>query len=194
MGNHEVRTSDNVKLRLEGQIFWKIIDVRRLIDATDDPAGDVWQHARSALIQAVSDQPLNAFMAGFNAIVMQAFRTQATDGVYSERGVQVVSMELTRYEPMDRKTADTLQQIIQETTNRINKLQAQESENEVKAAKLRSDIKLESQRKELIEAQSENARLEAEMTGQSDGTKLVERAATFISGLADALPDVDSRV
>merc|ERR1712087_28225 len=194
MGNHEVRTSDNVKLRLEGQIFWKIIDVRRLIDATDDPAGDVWQHARSALIQAVSDQPLNAFMAGFNAIVMQAFRTQATDGVYSERGVQVVSMELTRYEPMDRKTADTLQAIIQETTNRINRLQAQESENEVKAAKLLSEISLEKQCGELIQTQAQNEQLQAEMEGQSEGVKRAKGAAAFIDGLNVSLPSVSSRV
>merc|ERR1712190_709558 len=102
--------------------------------------------------------------------------------------------ELTKFDCVDAKTSQILQQIIQETTNRINQLQAQESENEVKAAKLRADIKIENQRKELIQAQSENARLEAEMTGQSDGTKLVQRAATFISGLADALPDVDSRL
>merc|ERR1712217_912098 len=103
-------------------------------------------------------------------------------------------MELTKFDCVDAKTSEILQQIIQETTNRINRLQAQESENDVKAAKLNADIKLENQRRELIQAQAENARLEAEMTGQSDGTKLVQRAATFISGLETALPEVNSRV
>merc|ERR1712217_997464 len=103
-------------------------------------------------------------------------------------------MELTKFDCVDAKTSEILQQIIQETTNRINQLQAQESENEVKAAKLNADIKLENQRRDLIEAQAENARLEAEIDGQSDGTKMVQRAATFITGLSDALPNVDSRV
>jgi len=71
---------------------------------------------------------------------MAAFEAQATDGFYTERGVEILSMEVTRYEPMDLKTAEVLQEIIQETTNRINRLQQQNSENDVQAAKLASDI------------------------------------------------------
>merc|ERR1719421_1731004 len=97
---YEVRTSDNVKLRLDGNIFWRVKDVKRMIDTTADPEGEVWQHARSALIQGVSKATLSVFMARFNNI----------------------SMEVTRFEPVDKKTAEVLQQIIQETTNRINKL------------------------------------------------------------------------
>merc|ERR1711920_1069590 len=133
-------------------------------------------------------------MSGFNNITAEAFLAQALDGFYDERGVELKSMELTKFDCVDPETSKILQQIIQETTNRINQLQAQESENEVKAAKMRADIKLEGQRKELIQAQAENARLEAEMSGQSDGTKLVQRAATFIDGLKDALPNVSNRV
>merc|ERR1712226_1456345 len=127
-------------------------------------------------------------------ITQEAYTAQAFDEFYNERGVELKSMELTKFDCVDAKTSQILQQIIQETTNRINQLQAQESENEVKAAKLRADINIENQRKELIQAQAENARLEAEMVGQSDGTKLVQRAATFISGLETALPEVGSRV
>merc|ERR1712232_861937 len=161
---------------------------------TSDPEGDVWHHARSALIQSVSKSTLDQFMSDFNNITMDAYRAQAADGFYAERGVELKSLELTRFDCADPKTSAILQQIIQETTNRINQLQVQESENDVKAAKLKADIKLENQRRELILAQSENARLEAEMIGQSDGTKLVQRAATFITGLNDSLPNVDSRV
>merc|ERR1712226_1000725 len=127
-------------------------------------------------------------------ITQEAYTAQAFDEFYNERGVELKSMELTKFDCVDQETSKILQQIIQETTNRINQLQAQESENEVRAAKLRADIKLENQRKELIQAQSENARLEAEMNGQSDGTKLMQRASTFIGGLKDALPDVASRL
>merc|ERR1712100_841654 len=39
--DYEVRTSDNVKLRLKGIIFWQITDVPTMIKATHDPRGDV---------------------------------------------------------------------------------------------------------------------------------------------------------
>lgn len=191
---YEVRTSDNVKLSLEGTIFWQVKSVPTMVATTADPEGDVWHHARSALIQAVSKATLDHFMSDFNNITSEAFRAQELDGFYDERGVELKSLELTRFDCVDPTTSAILQQIIQETTNRINQLQAQESLNEVAAAKMRADIKLENQRKELIQAQSENAQLEAEMLGQSDGTKLVQRAATFISGLSNAVPQVESRI
>merc|ERR1719450_991695 len=51
---YNVRTSDNVELVLEGTIFWQVVDVPKMIQTTGDPKGDVWFHARSAMIQAVS--------------------------------------------------------------------------------------------------------------------------------------------
>merc|ERR1712110_93875 len=83
---YEVRTSDNVALTLEGTIFWQVIDVPKMIQTTGDPKGDVWFHARSAMIQAVSRVSLEVFMAEFNEIVNKA--TKADDTFYSERGVQ----------------------------------------------------------------------------------------------------------
>jgi regulator of protease activity HflC (stomatin/prohibitin superfamily) len=192
--NYEVRTGDNVKLRLEGTIFWQVKDVAALISMTSDPSGDVSQHARSALIQGVSKVPLSRFMSDFNNITTEAFRTQASDGFYAERGVELQSMELTRFDCVDEETAAVLQQIIQETTNRINELQKADSENEVRSAHLQADIALEKQRTELIRTRAENSRLEAEMAGQADGTKLVKSAATFIDGLNASLPSVDARV
>merc|ERR1712226_1164780 len=79
---YEVRTSDNVKLILEGTIFWRVTNVTTMISATADPEGDVWHHARSALIEAVSNATLADFMSGFNGIVMESFRRQAQDGFY----------------------------------------------------------------------------------------------------------------
>merc|ERR1712072_409656 len=88
---YEVRTSDNVKLILEGTVFWKINNVSKMIKATPDPEGDVWHHARSALIEAVSNTTLADFMSGFNVIIMEAFRRQAQDGFYKERGAELQS-------------------------------------------------------------------------------------------------------
>merc|ERR1719379_399150 len=91
--SYEVRTSDNVKLYLEGTIFWKVQNVPLMINATSDPEGDVWHHARSALIQAVSRNTLQQFMKKFNEITMKAFDSQAADGFYAGRGVVLESME-----------------------------------------------------------------------------------------------------
>ena len=82
---YTVRTSDNVELMLEGTIFWQVIDVAKMIQRTGDPKGDVWYHAHSALIQAVSTVTLETFMASFNAIVQQAAATDKP--FYDERGV-----------------------------------------------------------------------------------------------------------
>merc|ERR1740123_791398 len=73
---YEVRTSDNVKLSLEGTIFWQVKDVTIMVSRTADPEGDVWHHARSALIQSVSKSTLDQFMSGFNNITSQAFAAQ----------------------------------------------------------------------------------------------------------------------
>merc|ERR1712050_160173 len=80
----EVRTSDNVKLRLEGTIFWQVIDVGNMVAMTSDPQGDVWHHARSALIMAISKVTLNTFMQEFNNITMQAFEGDKADTFYSD--------------------------------------------------------------------------------------------------------------
>merc|ERR1711959_708306 len=108
-------------------------------------------------------------------------------------GVQ--SMEVTRFECEDAKTAEVLQQIIQETTNRINGLQEQESENEVAAAKMTAEIKLEKQRTELIQTRASNSRLEAEVHGESDGLKLAMDAATFLGPtLGKVVPQLADRL
>merc|ERR1712217_567341 len=191
---YEVRTSDNVKLLLEGSIFWQVKSLRALINATADPEGDVWHHARSALIGAVSNVTLQRFMSGFNSIVMLAFSQQAQDGFYTERGVELHSMEVTGFDCVDARTATILQEIIQETTNRINRLTAQESENEVKAAAMVADIRLEQQRKELIRTKAENEKLQQETKGEADGMQRVRSANAFIGGLNESVPEVNSRV
>merc|ERR1719433_2464260 len=97
-----------------------------MIHATGDPKGDVWYHCRSLLIQAVSRVTLEVFMVKFNEIVQNA--ANRDDQFYMDRGVCVHNLEVTRYACADEKTSRVLQEIIQETTNRINQLQQQHSE------------------------------------------------------------------
>jgi hypothetical protein len=133
-------------------------------------------------------------MSGFNGIVMEASRRQALDGFYAERGVELVSMGVTRFDCADPETALVLQQIIQETTNRINRLTAQESENDVRAAALTANITLERQRTDFITAQAENHRLQSQMHGEAEGMQLVRSANAFIGGLSESVPEAASRV
>jgi hypothetical protein len=106
---YEVRTSDNVKLNLEGTIFWQMKNVSRMLMATADPQGDVWHHARNAMISAVSNSTLERFMSGFNKIVQDSFQAEANSGFYVDRGVELQSIELTRFDCTDEETAEILQ-------------------------------------------------------------------------------------
>lgn len=191
---YDVRTNDNVALRIEGQIFWKITNVTKMLTMTADPVGDVWYKARNALISAVSKVSLETFMMSFNTLITNAFQAQASDGFYADRGVEVFSMEVTKYDCTDEETAATLQMIIEETTNRINRLQAQRSDNDVRAAKLTSDINLEIDRTVLIETQAMNARLQASRDGQAEGLQYAMAATTFLDGLNISVPDLSQRV
>eukprot|EP00913_Durusdinium_trenchii_P023653 g22223.t1 len=175
--NVEVRTSDNVKMRIQGTLFWQVKNVLTMIAMTTDPAGDVSQRARSGLIAAVSKATFATFMNEFGNITQQAFAAEATDPFYLSRG----------------ETANILQLIIQESTNRINQLQQQESENDVKAAKLVADIELEKQRTSLITTQAANEKLQASLQGQAAGTELVESAVAFIDGLNETISEVTDR-
>jgi hypothetical protein len=191
---YEVRTSDSVKLILEGTIFWRIKNLSMTIAATADPEGDVWHHARSSLIQAVSKVTLQTFMSGIDSAVTEAFDTQASDSFYAERGVALQSMEVTKFDCVDPETAVILQAIIQESTNKINKLTVQASENEVAAAALAAEIQLAKQRTELIETQAENLRIQLMKQGEADGLQLAGDANAFMTGLNQTVPDVNTRI
>merc|ERR1711920_989587 len=191
---YDVRTSDSVKLVLEGTIFWQIKNLSRTIAATNDPEGDVWHRARSALIQAVSKVTLKSFMSGFNSTVMEAFHTQAADSFYTERGVELHSMEVTKFDCADPETAVILQAIIQESTNKINKLTVQASANEVAAAALAAEILLAKQKTELIQTEAENQLIQSMKQGEAAGLQTAGDAKAFIEGLNETVPDVNTRV
>ncbi len=61
---------------------------------------------------------------------------------YRDRGMEIKSVEVRSVQCKDAATQRILQEIIQEHTNRINRLQQQESENEVSFKKLQGQVRL----------------------------------------------------
>jgi len=131
-------------------------------------------------------------MVEFNEIVMKSAGTD--DKFYNDRGVVVHNLEVTRYECVDKQTSKVLQEIIQETTNRINRMQQQQSQNDVLKEKMSGDIAIEKQRAELIKTKGDNDRLQAYAEGEANGLTLAKSASTFISVLGEVLPDDDARI
>ena len=161
----EARTQDNVELLLGITFFWQIVDVEAMVKSTDDTPGDVCSHARSAIIQAVSQAPLETFLQSFNAIVRQAVLDD-DDPFYSSRGVKLHAVEVRSAGCKDPETQRILQEIIREHTDRMNRLQKQESQNEVSLRQLGGEIEAEQQRSRLQTAQADNERSAEGLRGQ----------------------------
>ncbi len=179
----DVRTQDNVELVIGLTFFWQVVDVEAMIKMTDDTTGDVSSHARSTIIQAVSRATLERFLAAFNHIVGDAVLGNTDDAFYRERGVQIHAVEVRSVACKDPETQRILMEIIQETTNRLNRLQKQESENEVKLRRLQGDIETENTRGQLLSIQRDHARVEALTMGESES----EKVRIFLEGLGSNL-------
>jgi hypothetical protein len=160
--------------------FSQIVDVEAMVKTTSDMPGDVCSHARSTIIQAVSQVPLEKFLAGFNTIVRDAV-LQGDTSFYTERGVKLHAVEMRNVSCKDAATQRILQEIIQETTNRLNRLQKQESENEVAVEKVRGEITSEEKKGKLIEMQREHARIRGLMDGEAEAVKV----KAFLDGLGE---------
>merc|ERR1712217_984615 len=107
---------------------------------------------------------------------------------YSSRGVKVHSLEVTRYQCADESTSEVLQQIIQETTNRMNRLSQQESENEVKLFRMQGQIEQERLNGELLRIKQEHSLMEAQVSGAAEA----DRVKAFISGLENEVPKLEN--
>merc|ERR1712216_1066303 len=81
-----------------------------------------------------------------------------------------------------------------ETTNRINRMLKQQSDNEVLREKVAGQIEVEKQKTDLVQAQCDNDRMRAVIEGEADGLKLAKSASTFFSVLSETLPDDDARL
>ena len=182
------RTSDNVELVLEGTFFWQIENVETMVKMTGDTTGDICNHARSKFIQLISKVTLKDFMDNFNSLAAQAH--QSDDQFYTRRGVVVHSLEVTAYRCQDASTARILEQIIQETTNRMNRLSQQESENEIKMFAMSGEIEQETRRAELLKVLQTHKLMEARNEGEAEA----ERVRAFLAETAEAVPALEARV
>jgi len=182
------RTKDNVELVLEGTFFWEVVDLALMVRTTGDTSGDICNHARSQFIKHVARVNLKEFMDDLNIISNKVYEEDKT--FYSSRGVRVHSLEVTGYKCAEESTSQVLQQIIQETTNRMNRLSQQESENEVKLFRMQGQIEQERLNGELLTIQQEHTQKEAQVAGAAEA----DRVAAFVRGLASEVPKLEDRV
>jgi hypothetical protein len=173
---------------LEGTFFWQVVDVERMVKMTGDTTGDVCNHARSRFIQLVSKVTLKQFMDDFNSLATQAH--QSDDEFYTSRGVTIHTLEVTAYRCQDASTARILEQIIQETTNRMNRLSQQESENEIKMFAMAGEIEAETRRAELLKVLQTHKLMEATNAGEAEA----ERVRAFIAKTEESVPSLDARI
>merc|ERR1712139_374951 len=178
------RTKDNVELILEGTFFWEIVDLPLMVQTTGDTTGDVCNHARSQFIKHVARKTLEEFMKDINCISNEVYEEDVQ--FFTSRGVKVHSLEVTRYQCAEESTSEVLQQIIQETTHRMNRLSQAESENEVKLFRMQGQIEQEKLNGELLEVQHKHSQDEAKVVGSSEA----DRIASFIEGLGNDVPNL----
>merc|ERR1719379_1880829 len=195
--SYTVRTNDNVRLMLMGTIFWRVTNVSQMVLGTSDPSGDVWHHCRSSFMQALSNTTFDSFMGSFNQLAKVAYERDVADDFYEKRGVELLSMEVTRFEAVDAETKATLKQINEETTKQITSLKRQEGENAVKAAKMRADnslaqeqtqaeLTLEAAKTNLIRTRESNNLLAKRAEAEAAAQPYAQHAKMFISELNNA--------
>merc|ERR550514_1749545 len=126
----------------------------------------------------VSRVTLKEFMETLHEIAQRVHEDDPE--FYTKRGVKVHSLEITRYQCADRSTSEILEQIIQETTNRMNRLSQQESENEVKIFKMQGQIQQEKLNTDLLKIQQEHQRQESRVNGTAEAV----RVSAFMNALA----------
>ena len=177
------RTSDNVELDVEITFFWSLENVQKMIRNTDDAPGDICHHARSEIVQSVSQIDLRKFMESFNEVVTAA--AQRGESFYHDRGVKVHSVEVRSFQCRDKQIDRVLQAIIKETTDRINRLQQIESENEVRLENMKGLIEEEKLKGGLIDVRNQHQQKEAMIEGEAEAL----RVRAFLKGLEDITPD-----
>lgn len=184
----DCRTADNVELVLEATFFWEVTDLAKLVRTTGNLPGDIYNQARSQFIKRVARVTLKAFMDELHSISQGIFSEDAS--FYESRGVKILSLNVTKYFCSEARTSEVLQQIIEETTNRLNRLSKAESENEVQLFRMQGQIEQQKLNGELLKIQHEHAQAEARVAG----TVEAQRAAAFVKGLEEDVPDLDERV
>jgi len=178
------RTIDNVELVVDVSFYWQILDVKSMIKRTADAPGDICTHARSMIIQAVSNITLMEFLEKFNDVIRAGAGVGKGENVkyddfYNDRGVELLSVEVLQFNCSNPDTDKTLQAIIKETAERLKKKEAQKGENEVAISKLEGEIEQEQLNKQLIEIKKSHLKTESRIEGEAEYHKVV----AFLGGV-----------
>lgn len=184
----DCRTSDNVELVLETTMFFEVVDLEVMVKRTGNLPGDVYNQTRSQFIKHVAKVSLKTFMNDLHTISNEVY--SADQEFYKFRGVHVMSLEVTRYNCRDERTSAVLQQIIEETTNRLNRLSQAESENEVNIFRVQGQIEHEKLNGSLKEIQQDYSQSDAKASGAAEA----QRCAAFVKGLEDEVPNLEDRI
>jgi len=184
----DCRTQDNVELVLETTMFWEVVDLAVMIGKTGNLPGDIYNQIRSQFIKYVGQVTLKGFMEGLHVISGKVFGEDRD--FYTSRGVKVHSLEVTKYMCSDKRTSEVLQQIIEETTNRLNRLSQAESENEVRIYKMQGQLEHEKLNGQLLEIKHEHEKAEATVAGEAEA----DRVAAFMQKLEKDVPTLEDRM
>jgi regulator of protease activity HflC (stomatin/prohibitin superfamily) len=184
----DCRTQDNVELVLETTLFWEVIDLAQMVRSTGNLPGDIYNQIRSQFIKHVARLSLKGFMEGLHKISKTIFEEDAS--FYQKRGVKIHSLEVTKYQCSEKRTSEVLQQIIEETTNRLNRLSQAESENEVRLFSMQGQIEQENLNSDLLAIQHEHTKSEASVSGTAEA----EKVASFLESLKEQVPDLNERI
>jgi len=183
------RTCDNVELTIDLTFFWEIDDIEKMIHKTDDLPSDICSHARSSIVQEISKVTLEKFMQEFNALIHTAILGR-NDPFYEDRGAKIHTVEVRGVHCKDPQTEKVLQEIIKETTDRLNRLQKQSSENEVKLSKMRGDIEEEKMKGDLLKIKHDHHRAKSLMEGEAEADQI----KAFLKGLNNATVSMDVQI
>merc|ERR1712176_15077 len=184
----DCRTSDNVELVLETTLFWEVIDLSTMVRKTGNLPGDIYNQIRSQFIKHVALTTLKGFMEQLHVISKKIFEEDAS--FYQSRGAKIHSLEIMKYMCAEKRTSEVLQQIIEETTNRLNRLSQAESENEVRIFKMQGQIEEEKLNGDLLKIQHEHQKSEAQVAGAAEA----ERVEAFMTKLEKSVPKLEDRI
>jgi len=184
----DCRTQDNVELVLETTLFWEVTDLAKMVRKTGNLTGDIYNQIRSQFIKHVAQKNLKDFMGELHLISKTIF--EEDNEFYTSRGVKIHSLEVTKYTCAEKRTSEVLQQIIEETTNRLNRLSQAESENEVKIFKMQGQLEQEQMNGQILEIQHEHTKNEAKVAGIAEA----ERVAAFVKSLEKDVPKLEDRI
>jgi len=177
-----VRTHDNVEIILDIVFGWQIVNVEKMINKTKDTKNDICLKARSEIIEKVAKQPFRQFMGEVNAVVENAV-LQADSSFYEERGIRVTSIQVEGFSCKHQQTEKVLQETVQETTNKMNKVLKQETANEVIRVEMEGKIREEELKKRVLEIQYEHEQIVARTSGEAASRRVV----SFLESLGDEL-------